>query len=122
MHKTKKTHIDHKNITTNTTFNATGQAIALHKHGFQPMLSRRALSDVWSGGAGAGGAGAARTERFLHVGQALKLDAVLRGDAPTSLVSMGNITFQITLKSSTAHVIISMFLLVFSRDYLTFTS
>ncbi|KAL0895981.1 hypothetical protein ABMA27_011973 [Loxostege sticticalis] len=55
-----------------------------------PMLSRRALSDVWSGGAGAGGAGAARTERFLHVGQALKLDAVLRGDAPTSLVSMGS--------------------------------
>ncbi|CAK1599496.1 unnamed protein product [Parnassius mnemosyne] len=54
-----------------------------------PMLSRRALSDVWSGGAGAGGAGAARTERFLHVGQALKLDAVLRGDAPTSLVSTG---------------------------------
>lgn len=54
------------------------------------MLSRRALSDVWSGGAGAGGAGAARTERFLHVGQALKLDAVLRGDAPTSLVSTGN--------------------------------
>lgn len=53
------------------------------------MLSRRALSDVWSGGAGAGGAGAARTERFLHVGQALKLDAVLRGDAPTSLVSTG---------------------------------
>ncbi|XP_012547999.1 GTPase-activating Rap/Ran-GAP domain-like protein 3 isoform X1 [Bombyx mori] len=53
-----------------------------------PMLSRRALSDVWSGGAGAG-AGAARTERFLHVGQALKLDAVLRGDAPTSLVSTG---------------------------------
>lgn len=53
------------------------------------MLSRRALSDVWSGGTGAGGAGAARTERFLHVGQALKLDAVLRGDAPTSLVSMG---------------------------------
>ncbi|CAH2243803.1 jg12715 [Pararge aegeria aegeria] len=53
-----------------------------------PMLSRRALSDVWSGSAGAGGAGAARTERFLHVGQALKLDAVLRGDAPTSLVSM----------------------------------
>ncbi|KOB74231.1 Uncharacterized protein OBRU01_07931, partial [Operophtera brumata] len=56
-----------------------------------PMLSRRALSDVWSGGAGAGGAGAARTERFLHVGQALKLDAVLRGDAPTSLVSMGKV-------------------------------
>lgn len=56
------------------------------------MLSRRALSDVWSGGAGAGGAGAARTERFLHVGQALKLDAVLRGDAPTSLVSMGKNT------------------------------
>lgn len=57
------------------------------------MLSRRALSDVWSGGgAGAGGAGAARTERFLHVGQALKLDAVLRGDAPTSLVSTGQIT------------------------------
>ncbi|XP_047514656.1 GTPase-activating Rap/Ran-GAP domain-like protein 3 isoform X1 [Pieris napi] len=55
-----------------------------------PMLSRRALSDVWSGGAGAGGAGAARTERFLHVGQALKLDAVLRGDAPTSLVSTGS--------------------------------
>nr|XP_032529966.1 GTPase-activating Rap/Ran-GAP domain-like protein 3 isoform X3 [Danaus plexippus plexippus] len=55
-----------------------------------PMLSRRALSDVWSGGAGAGGAGAARTERFLHVGQALKLDAVLRGDAPTSLVSSGS--------------------------------
>ncbi|XP_049698443.2 GTPase-activating Rap/Ran-GAP domain-like protein 3 isoform X1 [Helicoverpa armigera] len=54
-----------------------------------PMLSRRALSDVWSGGAGAGGAGAARTEHFLHVGQALKLDAVLRGDAPTSLVSSG---------------------------------
>ncbi|XP_052737111.1 GTPase-activating Rap/Ran-GAP domain-like protein 3 isoform X2 [Bicyclus anynana] len=54
-----------------------------------PMLSRRALSDVWSGSVGAGGAGAARTERFLHVGQALKLDAVLRGDAPTSLVSMG---------------------------------
>lgn len=53
------------------------------------MLSRRALSDVWSGGAGASGAGAARTERFLHVGQALKLDAVLRGDAPTSLVSTG---------------------------------
>ena len=53
------------------------------------MLSRRALSDVWSGGAAAGGAGAARTERFLHVGQALKLDAVLRGDAPTSLVSTG---------------------------------
>lgn len=53
------------------------------------MLSRRALSDVWSGGAGAGGAGAARTERFLHIGQALKLDAVLRGDAPTSLVSTG---------------------------------
>lgn len=53
------------------------------------MLSRRALSDVWSGGTGAGGVGAARTERFLHVGQALKLDAVLRGDAPTSLVSMG---------------------------------
>ncbi|XP_026324151.1 GTPase-activating Rap/Ran-GAP domain-like protein 3 [Hyposmocoma kahamanoa] len=57
-----------------------------------PMLSRRALSDVWSGGAGASGAGAARTERFLHVGQALKLDAVLRGDAPTSLVSTGQIT------------------------------
>ncbi|XP_041974012.1 GTPase-activating Rap/Ran-GAP domain-like protein 3 [Aricia agestis] len=55
-----------------------------------PMLSRRALSDVWSGGAGAAGAGAARTERFLHVGQALKLDAVLRGDAPTSLVSTGS--------------------------------
>lgn len=55
------------------------------------MLSRRALSDVWSGGAGAGGAGAARTERFLHVGQALKLDAVLRGDAPTSLVSTGKL-------------------------------
>lgn len=54
------------------------------------MLSRRALSDVWSGGAGAGGAGAARTEHFLHIGQALKLDAVLRGDAPTSLVSSGN--------------------------------
>lgn len=54
------------------------------------MLSRRALSDVWSGGAGAGGAGAARTEHFLHVGQALKLDAVLRGDAPTSLVSSGS--------------------------------
>ncbi|KAL4709832.1 hypothetical protein ACJJTC_001286 [Scirpophaga incertulas] len=54
-----------------------------------PMLSRRALSDVWSGGA-SGGAGAARTERFLHVGQALKLDAVLRGDAPTSLVSTGS--------------------------------
>lgn len=56
------------------------------------MLSRRALSDVWSGGAGASGAGAARTERFLHVGQALKLDAVLRGDAPTSLVSTGQIS------------------------------
>ncbi|XP_073967355.1 GTPase-activating Rap/Ran-GAP domain-like protein 3 isoform X3 [Choristoneura fumiferana] len=52
-----------------------------------PMLSRRALSDVWSGGSG--GAGVARTERFLHVGQAIKLDAVLRGDAPTSLVSSG---------------------------------
>ncbi|VVD02565.1 unnamed protein product, partial [Leptidea sinapis] len=33
-----------------------------------PMLSRRALSDVWSGGA-AGGAGSVRTERFLHVGE-----------------------------------------------------
>ncbi|XP_050674373.1 GTPase-activating Rap/Ran-GAP domain-like protein 3 [Leptidea sinapis] len=54
-----------------------------------PMLSRRALSDVWSGGA-AGGAGSVRTERFLHVGQALKLDAVLRGDAPTSLASTGS--------------------------------
>lgn len=67
------------------------------------MLSRRALSDVWSGGAGAGGAGAARTEHFLHVGQALKLDAVLRGDAPTSLVSSGSqsdIRFdQINIKS-----------------------
>ncbi|KAL0850430.1 hypothetical protein ABMA28_012236 [Loxostege sticticalis] len=63
---------------------------AEHCSDHKPMLSRRALSDVWSGGAGAGGAGAARTERFLHVGQALKLDAVLRGDAPTSLVSMGS--------------------------------
>ncbi|KAG6462978.1 hypothetical protein O3G_MSEX013579 [Manduca sexta] len=62
---------------------------AEHCADHKPMLSRRALSDVWSGGAGAGGAGAARTERFLHVGQALKLDAVLRGDAPTSLVSTG---------------------------------
>lgn len=56
------------------------------------MLSRRALSDVWSGGAGASGAGAARTEHFLHIGQALKLDAVLRGDAPTSFASTGNWT------------------------------
>ncbi|KAG7303979.1 hypothetical protein JYU34_010899 [Plutella xylostella] len=63
---------------------------AEHCADHKPMLSRRALSDVWSGGAGAGGAGAARTERFLHVGQALKLDAVLRGDAPTSLVSTGS--------------------------------
>ncbi|XP_053601127.1 GTPase-activating Rap/Ran-GAP domain-like protein 3 isoform X2 [Plodia interpunctella] len=63
---------------------------AEHCSDHKPMLSRRALSDVWSGGAGAGGAGAARTERFLHVGQALKLDAVLRGDAPTSLVSTGS--------------------------------
>ncbi|CAD0195660.1 unnamed protein product [Chrysodeixis includens] len=42
-----------------------------------------------SGGAGAGGAAQRRTEHFLHVGQALKLNAVLRGDAPTSLVSSG---------------------------------
>lgn len=61
------------------------------------MLSRRALSDVWSGGAGAAGAGAARTERFLHMGQALKLDAVLRGDAPTSLVSTGKHYFAFLL-------------------------
>ncbi|GBP98513.1 hypothetical protein EVAR_98349_1 [Eumeta japonica] len=54
-----------------------------------PMLSRRTFSEVWSGSGGTSGAGAARTERFLHVGQALKLDAVLRGDAPTSLVSTG---------------------------------
>ncbi|KAH9645820.1 hypothetical protein HF086_012547 [Spodoptera exigua] len=63
-----------------------------------PMLSRRALSDVWSGGAGAGGAGAARTEHFLHVGQALKLDAVLRGDAPTSLVSSESGTTRVVLR------------------------
>ncbi|XP_063547714.1 GTPase-activating Rap/Ran-GAP domain-like protein 3 isoform X1 [Cydia strobilella] len=54
-----------------------------------PMLSRRALSDVWSGNSQS--AGAARTERFLHIGQAIKLDAVLRGDAPTSLASSGQV-------------------------------
>ncbi|GBP72255.1 hypothetical protein EVAR_103255_1 [Eumeta japonica] len=53
-----------------------------------PMLSRRTFGGVvWQRRHERRRRRAHRT--FLHVGRALKLDAVLRGDAPTSLVSTG---------------------------------
>ena len=53
-------------------------------------LQRRALSEVLpEGGRGHRRREEARQVEFVRVGQALKLDTIVKGDAPTSLATTG---------------------------------
>jgi hypothetical protein len=73
------------------------------------MLNRRAFSDVLGEAPGRGSSSRRREEarqvEFVRIGQALKLDTIVRGDAPTSLATTGlfkravslNIFFVITI-------------------------
>ena len=54
------------------------------------MLNRRAFSDIIPENVhGSRRKEEARQSEFLRIGQSLKLKTILRGDAPTSLVSSG---------------------------------
>lgn len=56
----------------------------------QPMLNRRTLSDVLSDPPrGSRRREEARQVEFVRIGQALKLDTIVKGDAPTSLATTG---------------------------------
>jgi len=56
----------------------------------QKSLQRRALSEVLpEGGRSSRRREEARQVEFVRVGQALKLDTIVKGDAPTSLASTG---------------------------------
>lgn len=57
---------------------------------FEQSLQRRALSEVLpEGGRGHRRREEARQVEFVRVGQALKLDTIVKGDAPTSLATTG---------------------------------
>lgn len=57
---------------------------------FQTMLNRRAFSDVLPDPPrGSRRKEEARQVEFVRIGQALKLDTIVRGDAPTSLATTG---------------------------------
>jgi hypothetical protein len=57
---------------------------------FQTMLNRRAFSDVLPDPPrGSRRKEEARQVEFVRIGQALKLDTIVKGDAPTSLATTG---------------------------------